>query len=59
MIDEDHASLTAKIPKTISQALKKYTVDTKGSLRKQHEVVEEALEIFLKEKGYLTNAVPA
>ena len=59
MTNENHANLTAKIPKTISQALKKYTVDTKGSLRKQHEVVEEALEIFLKEKGYLTNAVHA
>jgi len=60
MIDEEkQANLSAKIPRNISQALKKYTVDEKGSLRKQHEVIEEALATFLKEKGYLNNAVPA
>jgi len=59
MINEGRANLTAKIPINISKALKKYTVDIKGSQMKQSEVVSEALELFLKEKGYLTNAVPA
>jgi hypothetical protein len=59
MINERRANLTAKIPINISRALKNYTVDTKGSQMKQSEVVTEALELFLKEKGYLTNTVPA
>ncbi len=54
MTDEGTTKLSAKIPISISQALKKYTVDTKGSLRRQHEVVAEILEAFLKEKGYLS-----
>jgi len=59
MINEKRANLTAKIPINISRALKNYTVDAKGSQMKQSEVVAEALELFLKEKGYLTNSVPA
>lgn len=49
------STLHCKIPDYISQALKNYTANEKGSLKKQSEVVAEALEFFLRHKGYITD----
>jgi len=56
---EEKRTLHCKIPENISKALKNYTVDSKGSLKKQSEVVAEALEFFLRHKGYIKNNVSA
>ena len=44
--------ITLSLPKALENRLQHYVIDRKGSLRKQSEAINDALESFLTAEGF-------